>query len=298
MAATYPNVRARADLDANRKALLRAFGSRVCLLHLLVHRDRRARLLAAEKTVGRLDQTVDALVVPGVDHWGAHCREQSLESAPGCHRSASEAARVRRAAETELWLRQPVALKQVACPAVAGELWEALPAEDARQSAVLGSAQGAEVAPELVLQPGWAQPVREPQAVQVLRLLGHAVQGPPVLQRVLARPEARWVPLVSRAQAQHLSRAVPLPVHELPQAHGVLLVSLQRELVRRPTELPVASAQAWPVPSLPLPRLLLLPQRHATAAGPSRRLQRGWSSSESFSRLRQSPAKDQLSPLP
>ena len=102
MAATYPDVRARADLDVNRKALLRAFGSRVGLPHLLVHRGRLALLLAAEKTAGRLGRTADASVVPDAGRWGGHCLERSLESGHGCHPSASEDAREQQAAETEL----------------------------------------------------------------------------------------------------------------------------------------------------------------------------------------------------
>ena len=161
--------------------------------------------------------------------------------------------------------------------------------KDALQSVVPGSAQCVEVRLELVLQQRLAQPALEPQALAVSRLLADVVPVP----LAQARPAVRSAPPVSPERPQ-LQDA--LPVGEVQRGREVLWalqVSPPRALAQRPPERPVASAQAWPVPSLPLRPLLLLPQRHAIAVGPFRRLQQGWSSSESFSRLRQSPAKDQ-----
>lgn len=243
--------------------------------------------------VGRLGQTADASVVPDAGHWVDHCLERCRESGRDCHPSASEAARELRASETKLYLRQRDEPQRAACLAAADELWAALPAEDAPQSAVLEPARYAEARKEPVLAQLQGRSVQESRALLVLQLLADAEQGLPALQRGPARPEVRWVPMASRAQAQQQLWAVPLPVHELAQAHGVLPVSLQRVPARRPPVLAQVSPQASQVPSPPLRLPLLPPQRLATGGGLFRRLQRGWSSSASFSRLRQSPAKDQ-----
>lgn len=158
-------------------------------------------------------------------------------------------------------------------------------AEDAPQSAVLERARYAEAQTELVLpQRQSAQPA---QAQQVSWLLVHAEQALLALQLVQAQP-------VSLARAPHLPRDVRL-VDVVRRVHGaprVLQVS-PRALVQRPLERTVGLPLASLVLSTLLRRLPLPPQRHAIGGGPFQPLQQGWSSSESSSRLRQSPAKDQ-----
>jgi hypothetical protein len=136
---------------------------------------------------------------------------------------------------------------------------------------------------------------QERRTPQVLRLPAHVEEVVPVLELAQSRPWKRQVVPVSPVQAPHLSPDV-LPVREAPrmdEAQREPQVSRLPVLVQRLVGQPVASPQVSPVLSQRLRRLLLPLPRLATGDGLFRRLQQGWSSSESSSRLRQSPAKDQ-----
>jgi hypothetical protein len=135
---------------------------------------------------------------------------------------------------------------------------------------------------------------QERRTPQVLRLPAHVEQVLPVLELAQSRPWKRQVVPVSPVQAPHLSPDV-LPVREalrVDEAQREPQVSRLPALVQRLLGQPVASPQVSPVLSQRLRLLLPLP-RLATGDGLFRRLPQGWSSSESSSRLRQSPAKDQ-----
>jgi hypothetical protein len=179
-------------------------------------------------------------------------------------------------------------LRQVAYLAAADELLKVRPAADALQSAGREPVWYAEAQKELVLPHPVVLSAQERRAPQVLRQRAHVEQVLPVLQLAQSRPGMRQVLPVSPVQAPHPSRDV-LPVREVPRVDEAQRAP---QVSRLPGQ-PVASPQVSPVLSQRLRRPLLPLPRLATGDGLFRRLQQGWSSSESSSRSRQSPAKDQ-----